>query len=190
MIDVEVEQSHTDDFPYEIHDRNIEQTEHKQPEGAEIERQQSIPEDYWQRLVVEFLADTLWDVFRSTKLLTQFLHQTLELRSHLFLFLRIVDVRLLEVALGPTVRLRCHLVVDFLLTLGVVEFSTLLAFQEEEVYLDVIVCQTLLTSQSCNTGDDSQDVDDNGGDDHILLCILNTQQRELYVVVQVETVNQ
>ena len=175
-VDIEIEQSHAHNLPEEIHDGNVEQTEQEEPEGAEIESQQSVPEDDGQRLVVELLADTLRDIFRSTEFLAELLHQALELGSHLLLFLRVVDVRLLEVTLRPLVSLGGHLVVDFLLTLGIVELCPLFTLQEEQVYLDVVVGQALLSGQSGNTGDDAQNVDYDGGNDGILLRVVNAQQ--------------
>ena len=189
-VDIEIEQSHAHNLPEEIHDGNVEQAEQEEPEGAEIEGQQSVPENDGQRLVVELLADTLRNVFRSTELLTQLLHQALELGSRLLLFLGVVDVRLLEVALRPLVSLGGHLVVDFLLALGIVELGALFALQEEQMHLNVVVGQTLLASQSGNTRDDAQNVDDDGGNDGVLLRIVDAQERKFDVVVQVETIHQ
>ena len=52
-IDIKIEQSHAHNLPEEIHDGNVEQTEQEKPEGAEIEGQQSVPENDGQRLVVD-----------------------------------------------------------------------------------------------------------------------------------------
>ena len=58
------------------------------------------------------------------------------------------------------------------------------------MYLDVVVGQALLSGQSGNTRDNAQDIDNDGGDDGILLRVINAQECELDVVVHVETVHQ
>ena len=48
MVDVPSEESHAEDLEEEIEGGQVDETEEEQPEGTEIECEQSIPEDDWQ----------------------------------------------------------------------------------------------------------------------------------------------
>ena len=146
-IHIQVEQSHTRNLPYEIQYGHVNQTEQEEPERTEIEGQQTIPLDDRQRVATELIANLLGYLVGTAELLAQTGHQALELRSSGLLFLSVADVRLLEITLIPGCR-GVHLVVDLLLALRIVELSTFLTLQEEEVYLDVVVGQALLTSNA------------------------------------------
>ena len=138
---------------------------------------------------MEVLTNVRRDIVERTIFLTHRVQHLLELRSLLLLLLRIVNIRFLEVTLHPWCLTR-HLVVDLLLLLRVIQLRPLLTLQEEEVCLDIVVGKSLLTSQSCHTRDDAEDIDDDGGNDDVLLCIGNTQPREFQVVMDIETVHQ
>ena len=103
---------------------------------------------------MKLAANRLRDVVGSAELLADCLHQALELRRTLLLLSGIVDIRLLKIALSGR-RMLVHLVVNLLLALRVVQFGPFLALQEEKVYLDVVIGQSLLASQSGDTRNDS-----------------------------------
>ena len=189
-VDVEVEQAHADKFPKEMDGGHVEQTEQEEPELAEVERQQAVPEDDGQRTVVELLADAGRYGVQRAVLAAQRLQQALKLRGDLLLLAGVVDVRLLEVTLGPAVGLGRHLVVQLLLPLRRIELAALLALEEEEVHLDVVVGQSLLASKSGKTRCNTQRIDHGRGNEGVLRRVGYAEPLELEVVVQVEAVDQ
>ena len=113
----------------------------------------------------------------------------LELRGGVLLLTRIVNVGLEEV-LPETVAFAGRLVVCFLLLLGAVQLTALLALQHEEVYLDVVVGQSLLGSHACEARIEGQCCDDGCGNEGVLLRIGDTQPSELQRMVLVEAEHQ
>ena len=99
MVDVPCQQTHGKNLKEEVASRNVQQAEQKEPEGAEVKRQQTIPCNDGTRLAKELLTYLVGHVVRAAKLLAQFGQKVLELRCDLFLLLGIVDIRLLEIAL-------------------------------------------------------------------------------------------
>jgi hypothetical protein len=47
-IHIEAEQSHAYNLEKEVADRNVKQAEQEEPEGTEVEGQQSVPRHEWQ----------------------------------------------------------------------------------------------------------------------------------------------
>ena len=189
MSDIGIEQSHTYNLPYEIHNGHVEQTKQEQPKRTEVESQQTVPFDNGQGSIMELLTHRFRYIVRSAELLADFLHQTLELRCGSLLLLGIVDVSLLEITLHGWCFIR-HLVVNLLLTLRVIQLGPLLTFQEEEVNLNVIVSQTLLSTRSHDTANKTQSISYTCSYQHILWGVVNTQPLELQVVMQIEAIHQ
>ena len=140
-------------------------------------------------MATHLVTHLLGDIVRTAIFLTECSHQLLELRRHVLLFLGIFYIRLLEPALIEWCLLG-HLLVDFLLAFRVIQLSTLLTFLEEQVHLDVIVGQTLLSLQSPETRDGSQHKDHARSNECVLLVVLDTQPLELQVMMHIETVHQ
>ena len=145
MIDIASQQRHDNDLEEEVHHRNIKQAEQEHPEGAEIEGKQTVPLHQRQGVSVELLMCRCWHLVHAAIFLTEYRHQPLELRGRFLLFDRIVDVGFLEPSLIGR-GLFGHLVVDFLLTGRIIELAVFLALQEEEMYLNIIVGQSLLAT--------------------------------------------
>ena len=119
VVDVPSEEAHAEDLEEEIESRQVDETEEEQPEGTEVEGEQSVQEDDWQRLLTEGLAEILRDIVGRdgctvAVFLTQTLHQLLELWRGLLLGQGIAHIGLLEPALIPRC-LCCHLIEDLLL---------------------------------------------------------------------------
>ena len=183
--DVLCQQTHGDDLEEEELTGQVDETEEEHPEGTKIKGEQTVPEHQRQRRTVDILMYRLRHLIHTAELVAQDRQQALELGRDILLLLGIVDVRPLEPA-HVAWRLSAHLVVDLLLADGVVELAALLALQEEEVHLDVVVGQTLLRGDTLETGHQADGEHDDTGNPHVSRRVGDAQPAELEAVVMVE----
>jgi len=188
-VDAVGEKPHDDGLEEEVACGNVEEAEEEEHAGAEVEGKHRVPRHDALRLLMELFADVFGHVACAAVLLAQQFHEFLELRRGLLLLARVVDVCLEEV-FPEAVALAGCLVIGLLLLLGVVQFAALRAFEHEEMYLDVVVGQSLLTAHSGEARVESQDDDHGCGDGDVLLCVGDAQPTELETVVLVEAEHQ
>ena len=188
LIDIAGQQTHAENLEHEVAGWYVKQTQQEEPKRTEIEGKQSVPEDDRTRSLEEFLTHGIGYLVRATKLLVQTGHQVLERRGVLLLILGIADIRLLESTFHPRCR-GIHLVVNFLLTTRIVEFAAFLAFQEEQVYLYIIVSQPLLTRDTHEARYATQHQDYASGNEDVLIGVRNAQPRELDGVMLIEAID-
>ena len=91
-VNIDGQQPHADNLKDEVAGRNVEQAEKEEPEAAEIECQQTVPEDDRPRLAEKLLAHALRDGIGPAILLAQGGQQVLEPRRHGLLLLGVVDI--------------------------------------------------------------------------------------------------
>ena len=189
MDGIPFDEADDDYLEEEVEHGDVEEAEDNEEEGAEIEDEHEIEQHHLAALTMDFLADVGRGVVGVAELLLEACHEVLELRSAAFLLLGVGDVGLLDESLNPR-GFGTHLVVDFLLLDGVVEFGTFFAFEEEEVHLDVVVGRALLAGETDDARDGGKDEGYAGGDERGRFAVSDSQPAELEVVVGIEAINE
>ena len=150
MVNITCEEPHADYLEEEVADGQVDETEQEEHTRTEVEGEHRIPRHHSLRLAMQFLANLVGHIAGASIFLAKRGNQLLEFRRRLLLLTGIVYISLEEI-LPEAIAFAGSLVIDFLLLLGVIQLAALLAFQEEQVNLNVIVGKPLLAAHSCKT---------------------------------------
>lgn len=186
--DIEAKERHKAGLEDEEAAGEVNEAEEDEPEGAEIERQETVESRELAGVGVELTTYFFGHIVGRAILLTEDSEKTLEFGSATLLGTGIIDVILLEI-LAYKISLPRHLVIDFLLTLRIVELAAFLTLEEEEVDLNVVVGHTLLAGNTIDTGNEGKEEEEARSDEDVLLSFSDAKPSEFDAMMTIETID-
>lgn len=149
---IEIQSCEHKDFHKQVEPWEIEQKSYVEGDGTGVECEDVCPFHQGEAEPSELIAKGLGYVLRVAIFLLQFLLEELELGRLLFLIACVVDIGEQEEFVDE-VSLPWSFLVDLLLLNGVVEFAACFSFQEEEVYLPIVVGESALMGVADDSGE-------------------------------------